>query len=149
MVIEYARHVLGLEDANSTEMNPNTPHKVIDLMAEQKNVTNMGGTMRLGAYDCKLEKNSVVYGAYGKDLVQERHRHRFDFNNDYREQFEEAGMKCTGTNPGTGLVEVVEIPSMKWYLGVQFHPEYNSTVLTPNPLFISFIQAAVKNKDTK
>ncbi|MBP1618243.1 MAG: synthase [Bacteroidetes bacterium] len=149
MVIEYARHVLGLEDANSTEMNPNTPHKVIDLMAEQKNVTNMGGTMRLGAYDCKLEKDSVVHGAYGKDLVQERHRHRFEFNNDYREQFEEAGMKCTGTNPGTGLVEVVEIPSMKWYLGVQFHPEYNSTVLTPNPLFISFIKAVVKNKDTK
>ena len=146
MVIEYARHVLGLEDANSTEMNPNSQHKVIDLMAEQKNVTNMGGTMRLGAYDCQLEKGTLVYSAYGKDLVQERHRHRFEFNNDYREQFEQVGMKCTGTNPGTGLVEVVEVPNMKWYLGVQFHPEYNSTVLTPNPLFLSFIQAAIANK---
>lgn len=146
MVIEYARNVLGLEDANSTEMNPNTEHKVIDLMAEQKNVTNMGGTMRLGAYDCQLQKNSLVHSAYNKDLVQERHRHRFEFNNDFKEQFEEAGMKCTGVNPGTGLVEVVEVPNLKWYLGVQFHPEYNSTVLTPNPLFISFIKAAVENK---
>lgn len=146
MVIEYARNVLGLEDANSTEMNPNTEHKVIDLMAEQKNVTNMGGTMRLGAYDCQLQKNSLVHSAYNKDLVQERHRHRFEFNNDFKEQFEEVGMKCTGVNPGTGLVEVVEVPNLKWYLGVQFHPEYNSTVLTPNPLFISFIKAAVENR---
>ena len=146
MVIEYARNVLGLEDANSTEMNPNTPYKVIDLMAEQKNVTNMGGTMRLGAYDCRLAKHSLVHSAYGKDMIKERHRHRFEFNNDYRDQFEEAGMKCTGINPGTDLVEVVEIPGMKWYLGVQYHPEYNSTVLSPNPLFISFIKAAVENK---
>lgn len=146
MVIEFARNILGLEDANSTEMNPNTAHKVIDLMAEQKNITNMGGTMRLGAYDCQLKANSLVYSAYNKELVQERHRHRFEFNNDYHAQFEAAGMKCTGTNPGTGLVEVVEIPTLKWYLGTQFHPEYNSTVLAPNPLFISFIKAIVENK---
>jgi CTP synthase len=146
MVIEYARNVLGLEDANSTEMNPQTTHKVIDLMEEQKNVTNMGGSMRLGAYKCTLEKNSLVHAAYGKDMVEERHRHRFEFNSDYRKQFEDAGMKCTGINPETGLVEVVEIPQLKWFIGVQFHPEYNSTVLSPNPLFMSFIKSVIKNK---
>lgn len=146
MVIEYARNVLGLEDANSTEMNPQTTHKVIDLMEEQKNVTNMGGSMRLGAYKCTLEKNSLVHAAYGKDMVEERHRHRFEFNSDYRKQFEDAGMKCTGINPETGLVEVVEIPQSKWFIGVQFHPEYNSTVLSPNPLFMSFIKSVIENK---
>lgn len=146
MVIEYARNVLGLEDANSTEMNPQSTHKVIDLMEEQKNVTNMGGSMRLGAYKCTLEKNSLVHAAYGKDMVEERHRHRFEFNSDYRKQFEDAGMKCTGINPETGLVEVVEIPQLKWFIGVQFHPEYNSTVLSPNPLFMSFIKSVVENK---
>lgn len=146
MVIEYARNVLGLEDANSTEMNPQVKDKVIDLMEEQKNITNMGGSMRLGAYKCALEKNSLVYQAYGKDVVEERHRHRFEFNSEYREQFEQAGMKCTGSNPETGLIEVVEVPGLKWFLGVQFHPEYNSTVLSPNPLFMSFVKAVINNK---
>lgn len=146
MVIEYARNVLGLEDANSTEMNPHTPYKVIDLMEEQKNITNMGGSMRLGAYKCVLQKNSLAYGAYKKELIEERHRHRFEFNGDFKDDFEKAGMKCTGTNPETGLVEVVELPEKKWYLGVQFHPEYNSTVLSPNPLFLSFIKAIVESK---
>lgn len=146
MVIEYARNVLGLEDANSTEMNPHTPHKVIDLMEEQKNITNMGGSMRLGAYKCNLEKGSLVHQAYGKDMVEERHRHRFEFNSEYRKQFEDSGMKCTGTNPETNLVEVVEVPELKWFLGVQFHPEYNSTVLSPNALFMSFVKAVIKNR---
>jgi CTP synthase len=149
MVVEFARNVLGLEEANSTEMNPHTPFKVIDLMEEQKNITNMGGTMRLGAYKCELEKGSLVYKAYGKKLIEERHRHRFEFNNDFREDFEKKGMKCTGINPEMGLVEVVEIPGKKWFLGVQFHPEYNSTVVSPNPLFISFIKAVIENKGKK
>lgn len=147
MVIEYARNVLGYEDANSTEMNPHAANKVIDIMEEQKNVTNLGGSMRLGAYKCILDKNSIAHGAYGKDVIEERHRHRFEFNNDYRSAFEDAGMKCTGVNPETGLVEVVEIPSLKWFVGVQFHPEYNSTVLSPNPLFMSFIEAVIRSKN--
>lgn len=146
MVIEFARDVLGMKDANSTEMDPSTPYKVIDLMEEQKNVTNMGGSMRLGAYDCTLKKDSKSFAAYGKEHIQERHRHRFEFNSDYRKQFEEAGMKCVGENPESGLVEVVEIPSLKWFVGVQFHPEYNSTVVNPNPLFVSFVKAAIENK---
>ncbi len=146
MVIEFARDVLGMTDANSTEMEPNTPYKVIDLMEDQKNITNMGGSMRLGAYDCVLTKGSKAYEAYGKEHIQERHRHRFEFNSQYREQFEKAGMKCTGENPETGLVEVVEIPELKWFVGVQFHPEYNSTVVNPNPLFLSFVKAAIDNK---
>ncbi len=146
MVIEFARNVLGLEDANSTEMDTHTPFKVIDLMEEQKNITNMGGTMRLGAYKCELEKGTLGYSAYGKKLIEERHRHRFEFNGDYREDYEKYGMKCTGINPDMGLVEVVEMPDKKWFLGVQFHPEYNSTVLSPHPLFLSFIKAIVENK---
>lgn len=146
MVIEYARNVLGMEDANSTEMNPHTPYKVIDLMEEQKNITNMGGSMRLGAYSCNLKQDSLVYEAYGKTLIQERHRHRFEFNNEYRKQFEDTGMLCSGINPETNLVEVVEIPGLKWFIGVQFHPEYNSTVLSPNPLFMSFVKAVIKNR---
>lgn len=146
MVIEFARDVLGLEGANSTEMERNTPYKVIDLMEEQKNVTSMGGTMRLGAYDCVLKKGSIAYHAYKKEHIQERHRHRFEFNNAYKDQFEAAGMKCVGQNPDTGLVEVVELPALKWFVGVQYHPEYNSTVVKPNPLFLSFIKAAIDNK---
>lgn len=146
MVIEFARNVLGFKDANSTEMEPNATHKVIDLMEEQKNVTNMGGSMRLGAYDCVLKQDSKVYAAYGKEHIQERHRHRFEFNNEYKAKFEEAGMKCTGENPETNLVEVVEIPNLKWFVGVQYHPEYNSTVVNPNPLFMSFVKAAIDNK---
>ena len=146
MVIEFARNVLGYKDANSTEMEPNTSHKVIDLMEEQKNVTNMGGSMRLGAYDCNLKKGSKVFAAYGSEHIQERHRHRFEFNNVYKDQYQAAGMMCAGENPETSLVEVVEIPSLKWFVGVQYHPEYNSTVVKPNPLFLSFVKAAVDNK---
>ncbi len=145
MVIEYARNVLGLKDANSTEMDEKSPDKVIDIMEEQKNLTAMGGSMRLGAYDCKLEKGSKAYDAYKNEHIRERHRHRYEFNNEYKQQFEDNGMKCTGINPDTGLVEVVEIPELKWYIGTQFHPEYNSTVAKPNPLFMSFIEAAIKN----
>ena len=146
MVIEFARNVMGLTEANSTEMEPNTPYKVIDLMEEQKNVTNMGGSMRLGAYDCILKEGSKAYEAYGQTHIQERHRHRFEFNSEYRDKFEAAGMMCVGENPESNLVEVVEIPALKWFVGVQFHPEYNSTVVNPNPLFVSFVKAAVENK---
>lgn len=146
MVIEFARNILKLEEANSTEMNPHTPFKVIDLMEEQKNISNMGGTMRLGAYRCALEKDSLAYKIYKKDLIEERHRHRFEFNSDYKQEMEQAGMKCSGVNPDTGLVEIIELPDKKWYLGVQYHPEYNSTVVSPNPLFLSFIKAVVDNK---
>ncbi len=144
MVIEFARDVLGLQEANSTEMNPSTPHNVIDLLEEQKSISNMGGTMRLGAYDCELLPDSLAAKAYGKTLVSERHRHRFEFNGDYRERFEQAGMRCVGQNPRTHLVEVVEIPGKRWFLGTQYHPEYSSTVLEPNPLFLSFVNAAIE-----
>ena len=144
MVIEFARNVMNLDDATSSEMNPNAQNKVIDLMEEQKDVTNMGGSMRLGAYDCILKKESRVYEAYGEELIQERHRHRFEFNSAYREQFEAAGMMCVGENPESKLVEVVEIPSLKWFVGVQFHPEYHSTFVNPNPLFVSFVKAAIQ-----
>lgn len=143
MVIEFARNVLGMTDANSTEMDPATAHPVIDLMEEQKSVHAMGGTMRLGAYDCRLKEGSRVAGAYGKETVSERHRHRFEFNSEYRDSFEEAGMACVGENPDTGLVEVVEIPGKRWFVGTQYHPEYQSTVLHPNPLFTSFVKAAI------
>ena len=142
MVIEYARDVLGLEDANSTEMDSTTRHNVIDLMEEQKSITNMGGTMRLGAYECHLEPDSLAAKAYGATEISERHRHRFEFNNDYRKALEAAGMRCVGVNPVTGLVEVVEVPALRWFVGTQYHPEYSSTVLSPSPLFASFMQAA-------
>ena len=147
MVIEFARNVLGLAEANSTELDPNTPYNVIDLMEEQKSVTNMGGTMRLGAYACHLKPGTKVAEAYGKLDIEERHRHRFEFNDDYRKQFEAAGMECVGENPDTHLVEVVEMPSKKWYIGTQYHPEYSSTVLNPHPLFMNFIEAAIANKE--
>lgn len=143
MVIEYARNVMGLHDANSTEMNPTTPDNVIDLMEEQKSISNLGGTMRLGAYECCLEPESHAAKAYGKTVVNERHRHRFEFNNEYRARFENAGMKCVGENPATHLVEVVELPDHRWFIGTQYHPEYSSTVLDPNPLFVSFVSAAI------
>ncbi len=146
MVIEFARNVLGLKDANSTEMEPNTPYKVIDMMEEQKNITNMGGSMRLGSYECQLKKGSKAFQAYKKVRIEERHRHRFEFNSSYKAQFEEAGMICSGENPETNLVEVVEIPQLNWFVGVQFHPEYSSTVENPNPLFVSFVKAAIENK---
>jgi CTP synthase len=144
MVIEYARNVLEMKDANSTEMDPLTPYKVVDLMERQKNLTNMdGSSMRLGAYDCEIDKNSKIYKAYKKTLIQERHRNRYEFNNEYKIAFEKNGMTCPGINPETGLVEIVEIPSKKWFVGVLYRPEYNSTVVSPNPLFISFIEAAI------
>ena len=149
MVIEFARNVLGLADANSTEMDPHTPDKVIDLMEEQKNIHNLGGTMRLGAYDCHLREGSLAAKAYGSQDIRERHRHRYEFNNDYHDRFEAAGMQCVGINPGTGLVEVVEIPGKRWFLGTQYHPEYSSTVLSPSPLFGSFVKAAIAYHDEK
>ena len=172
MVVEFARNVLGYKDANSAEMNPDTPHNVIDIMEEQKNITQMGGTMRLGAYECELVKGSKAYEAYSPTsnasrqggeksaqlpndsealpfvgekgeglLTKERHRHRYEFNNAYKAEYEQAGMKCVGINPAADLVEIVEIPDKRWYIGTQFHPEYCSTVLHPHPLFISFIKA--------
>ena len=150
MVIEYARNVLGLENANSTEMDPSTPDNVIDLMEEQKSISNMGGTMRLGAYRCRLKEGSRASKAYGdKTEISERHRHRFEFNNEYRERFEKAGMSCVGENPETHLVEVVELPEKRWYIGTQYHPEYSSTVLNPNPIFVDFIKAAIAYKDDR
>ena len=144
MVIEFARNVLGYKDANSSEMDTQTPHNVIDMMEEQKTITEMGGTMRLGAYECELVKGSRVYEAYGKEiLIKERHRHRYEFNNKYQAEFEQHGMKCVGINPAANLVEIVEIPEKKWYIGTQFHPEYSSTVLHPHPLFMSFIKACI------
>ncbi|MDO6676763.1 CTP synthase [Tenacibaculum sp. 1B UA] len=143
-VIEFARNVLGLKDANSTEMNPKVPHPVINLMEEQKDVTEKGGTMRLGAWDCQLTQDSKVFQAYKEELISERHRHRYEYNNDYKEQLENAGMKTAGVNPKTGLVEIVEIDSHPWFVGVQYHPEYKSTVLNPHPLFVGFIKAALK-----
>lgn len=149
MVIEFARNVLGLEGANSTEMDHDTKANVIDLMEEQKSVTNLGGTMRLGAYACRLKPGSKAAEAYGRLDISERHRHRFEFNGEYRRRYEEAGMQCVGENLDTGLVEVVEIPGLRWYVGTQYHPEYQSTVLEPNPLFMSFVKAAIKYKETK
>ena len=144
MVIEFARNVLGYKDANSTEMNPDASACVIDLMEEQKSITQMGGTMRLGAYDCELTPRSRVCDAYGGTTeISERHRHRYEFNNRYKEEYEKGGMKCVGINPGTNLVEIVEVPSLRWYIGTQFHPEYSSTVLHPHPLFMSFIKACI------
>jgi CTP synthase len=160
MVIEFARNVLGYTDANSMEFasdnqhpTATTQHPVIDMMEEQKTITEMGGTMRLGAYECELVKGSRAYEAYGGEglrvgdgtsgmtLIKERHRHRYEFNNQYQKQYEAAGMKCVGINPDANLVEIVEIPEKRWYIGTQFHPEYSSTVLNPHPLFMSFIKA--------
>ncbi len=144
-VIEFARHALNLADANSSEMEQTTTHPVIDLMEEQKGVTAKGGTMRLGAYPCTLKKGSKVAAAYGKLNISERHRHRYEFNNDYLEQFEAAGMKAVGVNPDTNLVEVVEIENHPWFVGTQYHPEYKSTVLSPSPLFVAFVKAALEH----
>ena len=144
-VIEFARNVLNLCDAHSTEMVHSTPHPVIDLMEEQKGIFEKGGTMRLGAYSCKLEKGSKSHAAYGRAEISERHRHRYEFNSTYLKAFEKAGMKATGFNPETGLVEIVEIPAHKWFVAVQFHPEYSSTVLHPHPLFVEFVKATLEN----
>lgn len=145
-VIEFARTVLGLSDANSSEMNETTKNPVIDLMEDQKQIENMGGTMRLGAWECTLSSPSISYDAYKKDTINERHRHRYEYNNSYKKQLEEKGMIATGINPDTGLVEIVEIPTHPWFVGVQYHPEYKSTVANPHPLFKAFIEAALRHK---
>ena len=150
MVIEFARNVMGLTNAHSREMDSMTPNPVIDLMDEQKSVTALGGTMRLGAYDCLLAEGSLARKAYGgAEKVSERHRHRFEFNSNYREAFEAAGMRCSGENPETRLVEIVEVPGKRWFLGTQFHPEYSSTVVAPSPIFLDFIKAAIDYRESK
>ena len=141
-VIEYSRNVLGLEGANSTEMNKDTPCPVIGLMDEQKHITDKGGTMRLGAWKCDLVADSIVGNTYNTKTIEERHRHRYEYNNEYRKQLEAAGLKTTGINLETGLVEIIEIENHPWFVGVQFHPEYKSTVANPHPLFVSFVKAA-------
>ena len=148
-VIEFARNVLGLKDANSTEMDENTSNPVIDLMEDQKTITDKGGTMRLGAWDCKLTKDSIVGKLYDTETIKERHRHRYEFNSDYKTQIEAKGMIATGVNPETNLVEIVEIPSHSWFVGVQYHPEYKSTVSNPHPLFVAFVAAALKHHKKK
>jgi CTP synthase len=147
-VVEYARHVLGLPQASSTEMDPLTPDPVIALMADQKDITQKGGTMRLGAYTCELKRNSRAAKAYGRNTISERHRHRFEFNNEYLARFEDAGMSASGINPDTGLVEVIELPKTvhPWFVGGQFHPELKSTVENPHPLFVRFVKAAIQFK---
>jgi CTP synthase len=147
--IEFARNVLGWKDAHSTEMKEYTKHPVIALMDEQKTVVNKGGTMRLGSYTCQLDKKSKAYKAYGQEIIEERHRHRYEFNNAYKADFEKAGLRCTGMNPDTGLVEVIEIPSHPYFVAAQYHPEYKSTVMNPHPLFVSFIKAALQYKKSK
>ncbi|MDH7447014.1 CTP synthase [Aquimarina sp. 2201CG14-23] len=148
-VIEYSRNVLNLKDACSVEVDENTANPVISLMEEQKNITDMGGTMRLGAWDCELVNGSKVSEAYGKTLIAERHRHRYEYNDQYKEQLEKSGLRTTGINPKTGLVEIVEIPDHPWFVGVQYHPEYKSTVANPHPLFVAFIKAAVEYSNCK
>jgi CTP synthase len=142
-VVEFARNVLGYEDAHSTEMTNMTKHPVIDLMEEQKGVTEKGGTMRLGGYACALKKGSLAQNAYQVELVRERHRHRYEFNNDFLQVYEKNGMVSTGINPESGLVEIMELSGHPWFVGTQFHPEYRSTVLNPHPLFVAFIKAAI------
>ncbi|AXG75073.1 CTP synthase [Flavobacterium arcticum] len=145
-VIEYSRNVLGLKDANSTEMNASTNNPVINIMEAQKSITDKGGTMRLGAWKCNLEEGSLAKEIYGAAEIQERHRHRYEFNSEYREALEKAGLKASGINPDTGLVEVIELPNHPFFIGVQYHPEYKSTVANPHPLFVHFIKAAVAGK---
>ncbi len=142
MAIEFARNVLGYKDAHTVEINPNAKHKVIDMMEEQKAHLDKGGSMRLGAYACKLKAGSRAAEIYGKELIQERHRHRLEFNNQYKAEFEANGMIISGVNPDTQLGEIIEVPTHSWYVGVQFHPEYSSTVLNPHPLFLQFVKAA-------
>jgi len=145
-VIEFSRNVLGLKDANSTEMNDKTKHPVISIMEAQKTITYKGGTMRLGSWKCDIAKGTLAHQIYGKDQIEERHRHRYEFNNEYRKLLENAGLVCSGINPETGLVEVVELPNHPFFIGVQYHPEYKSTVANPHPIFVSFVAAMVKHK---
>src|SRR5690606_1946582 len=145
-VIEYSRNVLGLKDANSTEMNPKTKNPVIHIMEDQKNIINKGGTMRLGAWDCELKKDTLAHSVYNQDVISERHRHRFELNNDYLKDLEKQGLVASGINPKTKLVEVVELKNHPLFIGVQYHPEYKSTVANPHPLFVEFVKATVMNK---
>ena len=149
IVVEFARNVLGYEDANSRELDEKTEHNVIDIMEDQKNITDLGGTMRLGAYECVLKEGARACESDKKEHIQERHRHRYEFNNSFEQEYERAGMKCVGRNPESDLVEIVEIPGLKWYIGTQFHPEYSSTVLNPHPLFLDFVKTAIACKKGK
>ena len=146
-VIEYARNVLNLVDANSTEVNPSTKNPVIDLMEDQKSITDKGGTMRLGSWKCNVKKETLCHSVYKSENIDERHRHRYELNNKYLNMLEDKGLVASGKNNDTNLVEVVEIKDHPWFLGVQFHPEYKSTVLSPHPLFVSFVSAAILNKN--
>jgi CTP synthase len=148
-VIEYGRNVLGWADANSTEMDKMTTHPVIDLMEEQKDIVNLGGTMRLGAYPCEIKEGSLAHKIYGTTEISERHRHRWEFNNKYITDFEKAGLIPSGKNPATGLVEIVELENHPFFIGVQYHPELKSTVENPQPIFVSFIQAAKEFNEKK
>ena len=145
-VVEFARNVLGMKGAHSTEVNPGTEYPVINLMEDQKSTTSKGGTMRLGAYKCELRQGFLAEKIYGKSIISERHRHRYEFNSDYLNAFEQAGMFSTGRNPDTKLVEIVEIPEHPFFIGVQFHPEYKSTPENPQPLFVAFVKAAMQRK---
>ena len=148
-VIEFARNVIGLKKANSTEMIETTSEPVIALMENQKNIVNKGGTMRLGSWECKIEKNTKIHDIYNSETIFERHRHRWELNDDYTDDFKRKGLKLSGINPETGLVEIIELPSNDWFIGVQFHPEYKSTVESPHPLFVSFVKACLKYKNSK
>jgi len=142
-VIEFGRNVLGLKDAHSTEMDPLTTNPVIDIMENQKTVSNKGGTMRLGSYPCNITKGTKAFEVYATADIRERHRHRYEFNNAYLDVFQKAGMVASGINPKDNLVEIVELPGHPWFVGIQFHPEYRSTVANPHPLFVHFVKAAI------
>ena len=146
MVMEYARDVLGYADANSSEFTPDGEHNVIALMPDQQGNIPKGGTMRLGKYPCITAEGTKLRECYGKEEIDERHRHRYEFNNEFQQEFEKNGMMCVGRNPESDLVEIVEIPGLKWYVGTQYHPEYQSTVLKPHPLFMDFVKTAIENK---
>lgn len=146
-VIEFARHVCGLKCANSSEFNSHTPHPVIDLMPDQVGQVGSGGTMRLGAYPCKVRENTLLYTLYGAEAISERHRHRFEFNNRYREELQESGMTICGTSPDDLLVEAIELPDQSFYVGVQFHPEFKSRPSRPHPLFLGLLQAATRSRE--
>jgi CTP synthase len=146
-VIEFARNVLKLKNANSTEVDKKAKHPVIDLMEDQKNIKNMGGTMRLGAYHCNLKRGTKAFATYGHAKINERHRHRYEFNSAYLDQFEQNGLIATGVNPETNLVEIMELKDHPWFIGTQFHPELKSTVLNPHPLFVRFVRAAITHRN--
>ena len=148
-VIEYGRNVCGLDDANSTEIDPDTPHPIVCLMEEQKDVKTMGATMRLGAWDCKLEAGSRTAKHYGNTDISERHRHRYEFNNAYRDAIRDNGMSLVGTTPDNSLIEIVEIPEHPWFIATQFHPEFKSQPFKPHPLFAGFVEAAISRKDDR